>query len=59
MKVNDVCEIIRSTLSGLNKNLEGYIERIKFAGWDTDIASLETSSGTRIKLSESMPDFKL
>ena len=45
-----VMHLLKSTLTDLSSQWDDSIERIKAAGWDTDIASLETAPGTRIQL---------
>lgn len=45
-----VLESVESSLSEVSDCWPTCMERLKAAGWDLDIASLETASGTRIKV---------
>lgn len=42
--------LIEATLQDLTSRWNGCLERLKKAGWDTEVANLETTSGTRIKI---------
>ena len=43
-------DLLESTLTNLSKRWNSCIERLEAAGWDVDVAHLETTSGTRIRL---------
>lgn len=43
-------ELVESSLLDVSKRWDQCIEHLEAAGWDLDIASLETDSGTRIQL---------
>ena len=43
---------MKDTLIELTKRWEGWVEKLKVAGWETQVGSLETVSGTRIRLVE-------
>lgn len=45
-----VLELVRTSLSDVSKCWDTCTEQLKAAGWDVDVASLETASGTRIRL---------
>lgn len=45
-----VIQLIESTLRQISNQWDDYIERMKAAGWDLDMANLETASGTRVCL---------
>jgi len=45
-----VLQTIATALMDISGKWDDYIERIVAAGWDIDIANLETSSGTRIDI---------
>lgn len=42
--------LTEATLKDLSSQWRGCLERLKKSGWDTEVASLETSSGTRIRI---------
>ncbi len=42
--------LLESTLRNLSKRWNNCIERLEAAGWDVDVANLETTPGTRIRL---------
>ena len=44
----NVLQLFEITLRDISNQWDEFIERIKTAGWDIDIANLETSSGSRI-----------
>ncbi|KAL9136572.1 MAG: hypothetical protein Q9175_002227 [Cornicularia normoerica] len=46
----DLLQLLEMTLRDISSQWDDSIERIKAAGWDIDIANLETSSGSRIRL---------
>ena len=43
-------DITKSSLLELTSRWEGWMKQLKSAGWDTEVGSLETVSGTRIRL---------
>ena len=43
-----VLQVITSTITEISVQWDDYVRRIRAAGWDTEIASLETTSGKRI-----------
>lgn len=45
-----VLELVRMSLSDVSKRWDTCTEQLRAAGWDVDVASLETASGTRIRL---------
>ncbi|KAI4272009.1 MAG: hypothetical protein L6R38_006715 [Xanthoria sp. 2 TBL-2021] len=47
-------EVHRRTLQELSLQWSDYTSRLRSAGWDLDIASLETTSGSRIRLNASI-----
>lgn len=48
--IDEVFGLLESTLKDLSERWEDCIERLLVAGWDIEIANLETTSGTRIRL---------
>ena len=48
-------KLIESTLVDLSKRWIECLERLKAAGWDIEIANLETASGTRLRLNAGIP----
>ena len=44
----NILELLETTLRDISNQWGDCIERIRAAGWDVDIANLETSSGSRI-----------
>lgn len=54
-KTEDLLQLLEITLRDISNKWGDFVERISAAGWDVDIANLETSSGSRICLTaESM-----
>jgi hypothetical protein len=49
----DVFQNLQDTLCSTTKLFEEYEHRLTAAGWDLDIAALETHSGTRLKVQQS------
>lgn len=47
-----VLELVRMSLSDVSQRWDTCTEQLKAAGWDLDVSSLETASGTRIRLEE-------
>lgn len=47
-----VLELVQVSLSDVSKRWDTCTGQLKAAGWDLDVASLETASGTRIRLDE-------
>lgn len=43
-------QLLEITLRDISHQWDDSIERLRAAGWDTDIANLETSAGSRIRL---------
>ncbi len=48
-------DLLESTLVGLSNRWNRCMERLEAAGWDVDVANLETTSGTRIRLYSDPP----
>ena len=48
--IDKTVELLESSLIDICNQWDDCIERMKAAGWDVDIASLETTSATRIRL---------
>ena len=46
----NVLQLLEITLRDISERWDDMVERIKNAGWDTDVANLETWSGSRICL---------
>ncbi len=46
----NILELLEITLRDISSQWGDCIERIRAAGWDVDIANLETSSGSRIRV---------
>ena len=42
-------DVIQTTLHGLTIQWSGWVERLQAVGWDVQVSSLETLSGTRIR----------
>ena len=42
-------DLLKSTLTGLSQRWNDCIERLEAAGWDVNVANLETTSGTRVR----------
>lgn len=52
-----VLQLVESTLREVSYQWDDYMDQMKTAGWDLDVASLETASGTRLCLhTERMQD---
>lgn len=47
---DNVLELLERTLRDISNQWGDYVERLRAAGWDVDVATLETSSGSRIRL---------
>lgn len=47
---HQVLELVRRCLSDVSQCWDTCIEQLTAAGWDVDVANLETASGTRIRL---------
>jgi hypothetical protein len=45
---SDIFDVIEKTLSALNGRFAGYLHALGGAGWDVDIAALETGAGKRV-----------
>lgn len=43
---------LKDTLADLSRSFESHIQRLRTAGWDVDIAALETSPGRRIVMKQ-------
>ena len=50
VETDKTLELIESSLLDVSKRWVRCIEHLKAAGWDIDVASLETASGTRIRV---------
>lgn len=48
----NLLQLLEITLRDISNQWDDSIERIRAAGWDIDVANLETSSGSRIRLTE-------
>ena len=48
-------QLLEVTLRDISNQWGDYMARIRAAGWDTDVANLETSSGSRIHVSGRKP----
>lgn len=46
----NLLQLLEMTLRDISNRWDDSIERIRAAGWDIDIANLETSSGSRIRV---------
>lgn len=49
---DETLQLVRTSLSDVSQRWDTCTEQLKAAGWDVDMASLETASGTRIRLDE-------
>ena len=47
---DDLLRLLDTTLSDISNQWDDSIERLRAAGWDIDIANLETSSGSRVRV---------
>lgn len=47
---DEILELVQQSLSDVSECWDTCSEQLKAAGWDIDVASLETASGTRIRL---------
>lgn len=47
---NEISELVQSTLGDLTKCWDDFVKQLTTAGWDIDVANLETTSGTRLRL---------
>lgn len=43
-------ELLQSTLVDLRKSWGNFLKQLSIAGWDLNVANLETTSGTRVRL---------
>lgn len=50
-KPSTMLDILESTLRQHSEMFDGYISRLKEAGWDVETASLETKPGMRVEIS--------
>ena len=48
-------DLLENMLTTLSKRWNSCIERLEAAGWDVNVANLETASGTRIRLHKQQP----
>ena len=44
----DVLQVIQQTLKMVSKSIDECVQKLRAAGWDTDMANLETTSTTRL-----------
>lgn len=51
----DLIQLLEMTLSDISDQWGDYMERIRAAGWDVDVAYLETSSSSRIRVNGRKP----
>lgn len=51
----DLLQLLETTLSDISDRWGDYVERIKAAGWEIDVANLETSSSSRISINGRKP----
>ncbi len=52
MKEEAVYMALKDTLADLSHTFDGHLERLRTAGWDVDVAALETSPGRRIVITQ-------
>lgn len=52
VETDKTLELVESSLLDVSKEWIRCTERLKAAGWDIDVASLETASGTRIRVDQ-------
>lgn len=48
--IDKTLHVVDTSLKEISGRWDAHMERMKIAGWDVDIANLETTSGTRIRL---------
>lgn len=46
----DILKLLKSTRVDLTKRWDYFTKQLSIAGWDVDVANLETASGTRLRL---------
>ena len=46
----DISDLLQSSLTELTRRWDDFLKQLTVAGWDMDVANLETASGTRLRL---------